>query len=150
MWPDLKETILMTLGWESVWWVRMHSAEAVKRKVISVNGVDSLFFIYFSYYYYYYFFMAMLLGMWDFSSPSKTEPMPLAGKQSPNLWATRAVPSWLFLELYSPMCMLLNVLFSSITCLFSSIRNFFKKFLSIYRLRRIGIFKVCGVCQRTW
>ena len=44
----------------------------------------------------------MLLGMWEFISPSKIEPMPLAGKQSSNLWATREVPSWLFLELYSP------------------------------------------------
>ena len=47
--------------------------------------------------------MAMLLSVWDFSSPGKIEPMPLAGKQSPNLWATREVHSWLFLELYSPM-----------------------------------------------
>ena len=46
--------------------------------------------------------MAMLLGIWDFSSPSKTEPMPLSGKWSPNIW-TREVPNWLFLELYPPM-----------------------------------------------
>ena len=46
--------------------------------------------------------MAMLLGIWDFSSPGKIEPMSLSGKWSPNLW-TRGVPSWLFLELYHPM-----------------------------------------------
>lgn len=43
MWPDLKETILMTLGWKKCLMGQDAQCRSREEKgVISVNGVDSL------------------------------------------------------------------------------------------------------------